>query len=350
MLVRSTDKREAVACRRPPVGEARSANASGPRLALLGSGPRHRSGPAVFVMPMQEWGSEICPHPLSLSTPRTSYRPRGHASFNRPNDHGARTYWRHRRKRHRRVSGLDAFQDAKDKRGADQNITSRVFKELEKIPHGNQVIFARTYALITESISDACDVLNICGIDFELENFNSLSEICAAGISKLPGTVTEGSEPLHASKLTFLGNQALLESLTQSPLDLPGFGDAMYQLGRANVRMRQVSSGMWNIIADADRNDSIAKGVKATRSAGGKAAGQEKQAKAAEWKAKALPVAQKLVGSNPSWTRGKLAAEIVYHFDWKTPGSRQVENWLKDEAEAPRGPLPSRARRNSEHR
>lgn len=196
-----------------------------------------------------------------------------------------------------------------------------------------------------ESISDACSVMKSCGIDFELSNFNSLAEIYSAGILKLPSTLTDGSEPLYASKITFVGNQALLESLTQSPLDLPGFGDAMYQLGRANVRLRQVSSGMWKIITDADRNDSIAKGVKATRSAGGKAAGQEKQAKAAEWKAKALPVAQKLVDSHPSWNRGKLATEILHHFDWETPGHRQVENWLKDEAEAPRGPLPSRARK-----
>ena len=77
---------------------------------------------------------------------------------------------------------------------------------------------------------------------------------------------------------------------------------------------------------------------------GGIARGRALAAEASLWKAKALQRATQLDKTAIPLSRTSMATKIIGHFNWSTPGQSQVEAWLKTEAEAPSGPIRSRAR------
>lgn len=78
-------------------------------------------------------------------------------------------------------------------------------------------------------------------------------------------------------------------------------------------------------------------------SKGGASRGKQKTAEAEAWKADALEWAKGK--DRNAWSRSKLAQEIIFQFDGKTPTQKSVEDWLKNEAEQPYGPIRSRARK-----
>jgi hypothetical protein len=86
----------------------------------------------------------------------------------------------------------------------------------------------------------------------------------------------------------------------------------------------------------------------AVRKSGGQARGKQLADKALEWKARALPVAQRLDTTARPLSRSALATKIILHFNWNSPSQAVVEEWLRTEAESPSGPLRSRARKQQD--
>ena len=138
----------------------------------------------------------------------------------------------------------------------------------------------------------------------------------------------------------------LLRTLKSEPLDYPLLLRLCVSLGQADVRQMQVASGMWQVIADADMNDRIARARREAQKSGGKERGIQMAAKAQSWKREALEIAKKLDSSAKQSTRDRLATDILDRMTCETlPGHKAVEVWLKEEAEQPNGPIRSRARR-----
>jgi len=81
------------------------------------------------------------------------------------------------------------------------------------------------------------------------------------------------------------------------------------------------------------------------RSKGGKISGIKRAETTAAWQAEALIQAQKLDQSKKPIKRSRMASLIMLALEPKfTIGHASVENWLKDVAEKPNGPIRSRAR------
>lgn len=140
----------------------------------------------------------------------------------------------------------------------------------------------------------------------------------------------------------------LLRVLKTEPLDYPILLRLCVSLGQADVRQVQVASGMWQVIADADMNDRIARARREAQKAGGKERGIQMAAQAQSWKREALEIARKLDASAKQSTRDRLATDILDRLTCETlPGHKAIEVWLKDEAEEPNGPIRSRARRKT---
>lgn len=138
----------------------------------------------------------------------------------------------------------------------------------------------------------------------------------------------------------------LLRTLKSEPLDYPVLLRLCVRLGQADVRQVQVASGMWQVIADADMNDRIARARREAQKSGGKERGIQMASKAQSWKREALEIAKKLDSSAKQSTRDRLATDILDRMKCETlPGHKAVEVWLKEEAEQPNGPIRSRARR-----
>ena len=121
---------------------------------------------------------------------------------------------------------------------------------------------------------------------------------------------------------------------------------AAIELGQADVRLAQVWSGLWDIMAEADSNATTADGISKAREAGGLKRGQTIAAKARVWKAEALEIALAADTKTPRLNRQQLAMHIMERIKGeRVPEFKSVDTWLRTEAEKPHGPLESRARR-----
>lgn len=121
---------------------------------------------------------------------------------------------------------------------------------------------------------------------------------------------------------------------------------AAIELGQADVRLAQLWSGLWDIMAQPDANAAVAQGIAKARAAGGTSRGQAITAKAKAWKAEALEIALVRDAKRPRLNRDQLVMHIMDHIKGEhVPNSKSIETWLRTEAEKPHGPLESRARR-----
>jgi hypothetical protein len=155
-----------------------------------------------------------------------------------------------------------------------------------------------------------------------------------------------GEKLVAAGRACSVLNVALgfMKTTRSNPANAPDFHAAMgvgLELGRTEIWMDWAATG---------RLDEFERGVRATedRARGGKARADKDKCRVAEWKSNALAFALVKNGTNPSWSRSKMATEILHHFDWDRPGQRTVEEWLRLEAEQPNGPLRSRSRHSQQ--
>lgn len=89
---------------------------------------------------------------------------------------------------------------------------------------------------------------------------------------------------------------------------------------------------------------SSARALVTNRSRGGKTTGSRKtEAAKIAWQDDVLKWAEmKDFREGKNWPRSKFAQEILFQFEGKVPGLKQIEKWLAKHAEAPNGPLRSR--------
>ena len=197
---------------------------------------------------------------------------------------------------------------------------------------------------VVTSLTDAHGAIFQIGAHDQLDLDHSLGEICSQGADLLRRYGGDEDEVLKAAQLTYESVGQLIAALAVEP-DPVTLVQAGIAVGRAEVRLTQVMAGLWGVVAAADFNAGIADGLAETRRSGGSARGAALSQRAAQWKAKMLPVAEQLDRENPDWDRQKLAMEIIFKTDLKEVGIRSVEDWLKKEAEEPNGPIRSRARK-----
>lgn len=177
-----------------------------------------------------------------------------------------------------------------------------------------------------------------------------VTAFCHAGM-KAVGDRRHGNEILMSAFATFEAVAGVITALTTPPADddLPGQARAIragFWLGRADVRRIHVVTGIWRAFERADANQQLLTREAERRQQGGRMRAAAVKREAELWKQHLLPLAVDLDRKHPKWTRQQLAMELLHsHQLDKELGLKTVENWLKDEAEEPNGPIPSRARK-----
>jgi hypothetical protein len=220
----------------------------------------------------------------------------------------------------------------------------RFTEEAKELSDDRQQAFLKACGRVLPSLIDAHGVLYQAGLHERLNLQQPLRAICSDGVA-LIGKSALGDETLRAAQLTYAAISEVLETILAPSPDPMAMLSAGMSYGGAEVRLTQVTSGLWEIVASADANSQIAMGLADTRKSGGKARGAELKKQAAGWKEKLFPVAERLDREHPEWDRQKLAMEIIFKTDLKEVGLRSVEDWLKNEAEEPNGPLRRRGRK-----
>lgn len=130
--------------------------------------------------------------------------------------------------------------------------------------------------------------------------------------------------------------------------DIPVFHKSAFEMGEALLSLKLEMHGLGEIVRAFQPAMSSAQQLADARSKGGKGRAEQLREKASIWKAAALKAAILLDAKHPEWPRSKLATEIAFKIDapddFRLPGIRQIEIWLKEEAEQPNGPIASRSR------
>lgn len=220
--------------------------------------------------------------------------------------------------------------------------TKRLAIEASALPAANRDALLAVGSKVVQSLVAAYVVLLTKHLYQQVNVSAPLREVCRAGVSAI-GARRQADEALAAAALSF---EAVSELLASMQKDVPRAGSlkAAFRLGHADVRMTQVMSGMWNIIAQADATSQVATQVQAARASGGLKRGEALKAAALEWKAHLLPLAIELDRRHPEWTRQQLATELLFQNKMeKSVGLKSVEDWLKAEVEQPNGPIRSRS-------
>ncbi len=223
-------------------------------------------------------------------------------------------------------------------------LATRIFERAQAMTDGPRKDLLALTPYLVRNLDYATQRVRTAGGSISLNL--PIDNICANGIAIL--AVDEKTpEPDAAAHLIFRATQFVLATLDAQTLptsQLFAFLAGM-TLGRADIRVGQAASGLWDIVQEADRNASIATQALEAKRAGGAARGAQIAAKAALWKPEALEVAKILDRELPKRTRGGLATEVLHHLKTKDlPSHKAIEDWLKDHAEEPNGPITSRRR------
>ena len=228
-----------------------------------------------------------------------------------------------------------------------ERLSERLEKEARALPDEQQQIYFSLGSQIIKAMVAGYSVMMVHGLYQQLDLSQPLISICTSAANLLrPKKGTD--EAIAAAFLTFDSVAKILESIAADPTDEPAFAagvKAGFKFGQADVRLTQVLTGLWGIMAEADTNAKTANLVVTNRKSGGVQRGLNLKNEAAKWKAEVLPVAIKLDQKHPEWNRQKLAQEILFMAAPEKVGLRSIEDWLRDEAEQPRGPIRSRARK-----
>jgi hypothetical protein len=234
-----------------------------------------------------------------------------------------------------------------------QRLADQFEAEAAALVQPQQQAFLTLGRTFLPAIMAAYSVLFRFGLDGSLNVNQPLRSMCADAAALLQ-PISENDETLRAAQLSFEATAGLVDALVAPGSTPETLVETGIRFGRAEVRLTQVISGLWEVMAAADVNASTAKLVDQNRKTGGAKRGAELKKQAAEWKAELLPVAIALDQKHPEWERQKLAQEIVWQAEPKYVkrngeikyiSNRSVEDWLKNEAEEPRGPIRSRAQK-----
>ncbi|WP_298128062.1 hypothetical protein [Brevundimonas sp.] len=223
-----------------------------------------------------------------------------------------------------------------------------LIREMESLEADPQACLASVGMFVAQNLQAAQTIAE------ELRSFRapigcrSLADLTDAIQLALKPSVDQPDERINSAYIGVSAVGELLRGLKSYPLNYPLLLRLCVSLGQADVRRMQVESGMWNIVADADISDRIARALREAQKSGGKERGIQMATKAQSWKREALEIAKKLDSSAKQSTRDRLATDILDRLTCESlPGHKAIEMWLKDEAEAPNGPIRSRARRKS---
>lgn len=221
-------------------------------------------------------------------------------------------------------------------------------REMETLTEAPQACLASVAMFVVQNLSGS---LSIATADrgFRVPaDCDSLSAMAGALQEALKPSEGQPDERITAAYLAASASGELLRALTSrnGEVEYPELLRICVVLGQADVRLMQVASGLWTIMADADVNDRLVQARRHAQQTGGKSRGAQVAANAQAWKREALEIAQKLDAGPKQRTRDRLATDIIDRLKGENlPGHKAVEIWLKNEAEQPNGPLRSRARR-----
>jgi hypothetical protein len=224
-------------------------------------------------------------------------------------------------------------------------LVGRFEQEATALPTQQQQTLLSFGALIVPALVDAHAVLFRAGLHPALDLGQSLESICAAGAALL-APYSDDDETAKAAQLTYEAVGELLSAVSAPQHSAVQLVKAGVAFGRADVRLTQVITGLWEIMAAADQNQRLADAEANRRKRGGEERAAALKQEAAIWKAQMLPLAIEADAKHPHWSRQQIAIELLYaHKGDKEIGLKSIEDWLKDEAEQPNGPIRSGARK-----
>ena len=216
----------------------------------------------------------------------------------------------------------------------------RFYDRAETLPPGPKKDLLALNPYLCEDLEAALGVMRTLGLHEQIDLGEPIETICIKMEELLQGEAHDEARVaalrvVEATKYILLTLGAASNEASQLTAFLCGLA-----LGQAEVRIVNVGSGVWDMLMRAEYTDLVSAQIEASRKAGGKTRGLEVSQKAQAWKAEALEIAQRI--DKPTWSRTKLATEISWKAKGEIPGIKSLENWLKDEAEMPNGPIRSR--------
>ncbi len=243
---------------------------------------------------------------------------------------------------------VDILEGEEVKKQVFVQLATRLHEHAESLPPACKANFLALAPYIIPDLLTAHSVLFAAGLHDRLDLQEPMPAICLKGRA-LAETV-DNDETFRAALLTYEAVGRLIETLSADPSNgqtTIRSAIAGIALGQAEIRIAQVVTGLWDIMAEAEYNSTEAKRMSNNRVAGGKKRGDALKEKAQEWKGRLLPLALALDADHPDWNRQKLAMEVMFRDDTQDVTLRSVEDWLKKEAEQPNGPIMSRARKQA---
>lgn len=234
---------------------------------------------------------------------------------------------------------------ARGKPAGMTEVALRLFEKAEAMPTGPRECLKALIPYLAENISICLEASQQLGSRPDLSH--PIEDIVSGAHQTILPT-RESSEATKAAWLFLEATQRTFQvlDLTQAGEDQTATFKAAMVLGQADVRLAQVWSGLWDIMAVSDTNAAVAKGIAKARKTGGTRRGQDIAAKAKAWKAEALEIALARDAKHTPLNRQRLAMHIMDRMKSDpVPNFKTVETWLRQEAEQPHGPLESRARR-----
>lgn len=219
----------------------------------------------------------------------------------------------------------------------------RLHAEAQALPSAQGEILLSLWPHIYGGIKHGCALLD----DQRRDRVNlsgSVEEMCATGIAACDDALDERT---NAARMNFQAARDLLALAAAPAVHPKQWVEVGANYGHAELRATLVLSGLHDVVVEGAVNAQSAQQIRAAREGGGAKRGEQMKAAADTWKAQALPYAIDQDGKYRKLTRETLAARIERKFDGKVPGRKAITDWLKNEAEAPNGPIRSRARKKS---
>lgn len=172
----------------------------------------------------------------------------------------------------------------------------------------------------------------------------SLDDMCVSGIAACG---SEHEEAVAVARMNFAAARDLL-LLVKTPNATPKqWVEIGASYGHAELRAKLILSGLYGVLEEGQINFESARQVQAARETGGAKRGTQMTEAAEKWKAKVLDYVVQQDRAHPTWTRDRLATDVVFQFEGEVPGFKAVTDWLANEVEQPNGPIRSRARKKS---
>lgn len=217
----------------------------------------------------------------------------------------------------------------------------RIYDLAENLPSVEKADLLALWPYLSQSLGGAFAVMRSLNMSDAIDLSIPIDAICDEMEATLASKIDEDERRKAALRIV-TASKGILQAVRAKEIPdrqvhavLSGI-----EFGHAEARFAAVTSGIWDVFTQAAHASMVSEQVAYARSKGGKERGAKLSQDAQLWKTEALEIARRI--DQPGWSRTKLATEVLFKAKSDLPGIKSIENWLRDEAESPRGPIRSR--------